>query len=413
MLVLSYPLGLHLLNYRRGQITKEVGYMPAVNWTISFIIVFPIVMCGILVILKAIDSMIVELQKTHMLFRRGAFVKRPHEVKASWESCLGGALVIWFLFALGGYLLSIYEWYTNSARPLCMYQNLAALEDANKQQGAETVEIDWAVGHLLNPGVEKYTNLVFSFLAFSMQGVAVAIFFLFLAVCAAFIFFTMKHTWWSEVQFVPDLSDPDRRRGFERFEPVGIFMLIDAIGFYLVFYLSTLQNMYLASADQNILQMVLQPVGLAAQKQIAQVLVPDIIINYSIGWVLLGAVFIIVVVGLILPCVVLSGAARRANSYMEAICQQMSSDEFQATFKLNPDAAQQILKDMDFWPFRYPRFNTLWIGIVLCGAGLVWFRLMPYLFGIVLGIAIYEFTKTMRSISSTTGEATAEPPGPQ
>lgn len=173
-------------------VLKEVGYVAALNWSISPFILFPLVGILTLVIIATAPNVLREMAKGNMFFDRARrkFISDPTPVLAQWNHLLAYGAIVWILLSLGGLFVSIDEWWRDSGEPLfdSSIQTKADLERVDEErERQEPREWDWSVAYFLKAGVDRTANAIFSLAVFLTQALALSNVALFLVVGVLFM----------------------------------------------------------------------------------------------------------------------------------------------------------------------------------------------------------------------------------
>ncbi len=332
--ILASECGVHLLTFKTDGIQKSVGYSSAPNWWPVYSLIIPAILASLVWLNKSVTQVIHNLNDAHMWFdykRRACFISVT-SVHQTWTRCLAKSLKVW-LFVLVPFVLlySVHE---------CWDESISPILSRKMPQ-----EVDWSVAALFSDAVTPTRNIIFSIAAWAMQFVGVSLVLLLPCITGAFVPFFRAH---SNPQgatpcLKPDITDSDRRKGFQRLEEIGLVILSAGLLAYLGIYFVILQNVYLRHPAPSLSQL------LDITHPISYFLFPDrsTIIAVILAFGLIVGVIIIV------PCVMLSRSATLARdnwrNYLKGV-----------------GANGSELCDMQIWPYRYLRLNVL-IGCLLLG----------------------------------------------
>lgn len=236
---------------------QEAGYVYAVNWSVNFLLVFPLCVYFMLVTLQAAASSLVALGARGMLVDGDFVPVQGDVVVAAWSRWRRRAWVVagpaWFALFL---VLSAWECETNS---------LAILRSGEVPDGAER---DWSIAAALPPNdVDPRANRVFVIAAFFYQACVFTAILGFITTVAAFIAFVSTLTPSlaapaRTIRIIPWLDSPDARRGFEIWEPFLRALVMVSTTLFMFFCLSRIQNLYLHGdgKDPNVFGFVLHQI---------------------------------------------------------------------------------------------------------------------------------------------------------
>jgi hypothetical protein len=380
---LSYPFGLASVpdpNTAPGVI-KEVGYLPAINWTVAYLILFPLIVYFLLEAFECVPNSIGLLAGRGMLVDGKLTRIEPNTVLDDWNAALKRSVLVTAGLFVVAVVEPVIEWWATSAYPLIAHSLNAVPEH----------EYDWSVGALLTggDGLHRLLNGAFSLMVFAQQAAMIAAFALILVFTATFCLFfgKVRDSW----QIIPDTSDKDPHRGFEIFEATITHLLSAALLSLAIFYLSILQNYYLRTSFQNLFQFCQEDIVAGAMavrshtSDIPSLLSPvptklvENPINFSVGQTRLGGLIVMLLI-LGVPLWILRGVAKRGA------------------------IAANYVGRIDFWPLSYISLNTYLVICALAGLSLIFYRIGLWIFG-VLACALLTrcFASIYRKIVSNKG----------
>lgn len=399
-----YALGLILLAepvWDVGFLTyngREVGYVAAINWSLVYGILLPLLLLLCLLLLYRFRMVLVEMVDKGMVVDAtdATPLKKPDRLLDLWRRVLGIFLGAWLLVACFTTFLTVWEWKTTCYDLVTDYSTLAELKDARTP---EPVEVDWAIASLLEPQESTRTQVwVFGIAAYAQQAVVIASGFLCVFISLAVGTLILLASFGGQLRFLPDLRDHDPRRGFQKFELLGYLLMLASIVIFSASYLVVIQNQYLVAEEAqdcaNILVLIVQPIRDVARSFGADsssipwyvIFVPDPIWNFSNGMVIVASILVMLAVGLGVPCGLLSIAAHSAKQYAIQLSGRHSA-QLASRFDISPAELPDRLK-MRWWPFAYPGFNLMIVAQAIVFLSIFWYRLAPFLFGLALLIAL-------------------------
>jgi hypothetical protein len=222
---------------------------------------------------------------------------------------------------------------------------------------------------------------VFGFFAFTAQGLVAGFYILFICVIygfATWIYgFTRDST---QDELVPDFESPDPRKGFERFEPLIETLLSAALAFFVVFYLTRLDNEFVLSSSQGFGEFIRSDLwygfinGIAGLfKGKGDLFYPGKDVTNAIAMVGAG-LGIAVVTGFLFPAVIVRQAAISSR-----------------------DRAKRPPEGMTFWPLSYPKPVQLILLIVLASACFVFYKLTLAIVGVIIALGVKEFYRVLKA----------------
>lgn len=378
LLMLAPQLGLSTVEAKvevRGEeVLKSVGYFSAPNWWPVYTLIIPAILVMLVWLHHCLTASIESLNGAHMWFdyKQRACQIVVDEVHASWTHYLSQALRVWFVLALIVLVYSIAECWRESIAPI-IHEKIPA-------------EVDWSVATLVKEDVTPAENIVFSIAAWVMQFGGVSLALLLPCVAGALVPFLRAHSdaRVARPSMKPDTSDSDVRRGFQRFEELGVVILSAALLAYLAIYFVVLQNVYLRNPASSLAGL------LNITKPISFYFFPDI---STITMLVLGFI-LIVGVSFVVPCVMLTRTAVLAKDHWR--------DYLKSTLPRDShEASLEWQEGMRVWPFRYLRLNLLVCFLVLGVAGLIVPSVGTYLFvAAVLAVVGWALTMIKRTFKA-------------
>jgi hypothetical protein len=305
------------------------------------------------------------------------------------------AIILSAIAVIGSYA----EWFLNSAWPL--YQGELTTM-------AEYSQRDWDVAALLespSPTVAaSISNAVFSFIAYSMQGLVASIVVSFLALLFAVSALLHKRVGSeSGVSILPTPQSTDRRCGFEAFETFLFNVVAGFLCCAVALYFSHLQNTYLRSKSASIWQFIQEDVRAGMQcARGAEGGISDTLAflisgrghDYSSDVALLGVLIVL----LLMACMligVLRNRARKGQVLLLGYLHGRNADPV-PPFGVPRDEHMEKLQRMQVWPMSYWSQNTLVAVLGLAIATVCWYRIGPFLLGALLVMVLIRSIAVMR-----------------
>jgi hypothetical protein len=177
-------------------------------------------------------------------------------------------------------------------------------------------------------------------------------------------------------------------------EPFFVHAVAGCFVLFAMGYLVNLQNVYLRTADPDIFALIapfltevdalsLSGILTAMQKAISEQLL--VVNGNSVAVTVLGLLFFLIMVSA--AAAALGLTARRGRDKITELLEGSDADRLELSYVLGttaPDVALKAMKDIDFWPMRWPRLNAILAWLVLAMLSLVFVTIGFYL--ICLGL---------------------------
>jgi len=399
LLLCSVPLGLLSVDTDKVEsVSRQVGYLPAINWSIGIGFLSPAMIYFWLSAYKKVPGLLDSLVRGGMLLDSGGnIIGSSNDLLIRWDAILrrcllgpGLSLAIIVLIAC------LVEWWGTSAHPLLASNPAIAWEK----------ELDWSVGVLLNnPHASvllRVSNAVFTFVCFLLQALAASCLLLFCLMNFTFAVFVQG------MSIVPSLKSSDKRCGFEKFEPLLQDVLFAAVFASLLFYTSRLQNAYLHSGtkDSSLLSFILPDVAKGAElvAKLKDILkdpekLKDLLANlsqsafhdYSDAMVFIGGV--VVALGtLFIIIIVLRGSAIEGKRRLEDLI-DAAHDPLNLPAGFTADQAKAKLANMEVWPLQYVSLNRL-LTLCLFTIASLW------LYRVGIFVAAYSLISALQKVAA-------------
>jgi hypothetical protein len=359
---LSYPLGLASVPdaFTAPGTVKEVGYIPAINWSISYLVIFPLIIYFLFEAFECVPDSIKALGGRGMLVNSDLQVVDRNVVLQDWNDALRRSVLVTACLFILALLEPLLEWWATSGYPLIV----------GKLDVVAEHEFDWSVGALLTRAnvFHRFSNGVFSLMVFGQQAMMIAVFALILVFTATFcVFFAKFRKSW---QIIPDRSDKDPHKGFEIFEGTITHLLSAALLSLAILYASILQNYYLRTSFQSLFQFCQEDIvagAMAVRSHTPNI--PSLLgavptklvgnpINFSVGQTRLGGLIVVLLI-LGVPLWILRGVAKRGA------------------------IAANYVGKIDYWPLSYISLNAYLLICALAGLSLIFYRVGLWIFGVL------------------------------
>ena len=373
--ILAYPLDLARVCGIGDDcvIEKQIGYTGAINWVGVTILILPCLIFFLLAVSRSFGATFDSLAERGMLVDSERNPVAPRLPQKEWQKFLDKMRLPLAIFLVIAVCQPIVEWVGTSARPL-MSKDIAQVSEE---------EYDWSVAEILRqpPGNcwERTRNGLFSLLVFASQSImiiAVAYLFSITFLLCAFLH-EHRATW----QIIPDLSDPDPRRGFQLFEEPITNLITAGLLAIAMFYLSTVHNYYLRTTYPTLPEFLVEDVvagSLSLARNDNSGSIPHLLNpapsqlrsdpeNFSAGATRLGGLIVILLVWGA-PLWILRGVAMRGKLIIK-------------------QKAGKILT-MRFWPLSYLSLNGYLLLCTVAGLSLLYYRVGLWVFGVLFGVTI-------------------------
>ncbi len=309
---------------------------------------------------------------------------------------------IWMVLSVIGFVASITESVYSSVIPLFTY-------DTEQQLREHKERIDWGVGVIIkeaNPSAHKRTlNAAFSVLIWTFgQGVIISVGMLFLVFIIYYSFFLsgLKRDYISDaVVCLPSFKGNDKRYGFEVFEEFSKSVFNIGILLFFTFYMVVIQHQFLETSthDKSILHFLFQPFlalldgldGVEEQHVVKLMFDPIFSLDPSTSLSILAGVTVIAVSFGFLFRILSDLASSSKSSVMSLI-----NTDWVPPYAYEQQRVDAIGETMVTWPSQWININKLTILLVFGLAGLVFYRIFPFLFLYYLLQIVYAIMKEMR-----------------
>lgn len=366
-------------------IVKEAGYGAAFNWSVGLSLLLPAALLYLCKAYRSFLRVVRELAARRMVLGKDLKPVPEEELRDWWTSVLDSRRRWLIALVVVGTMFSLWEWWDYSAHAL--WADCAELAE----------EWDWSVGSLLDDNGEpvranvipRVQNGVLSLIAFLGQS-------LMIAVVLAFVYQTiMASTFFSTIadpegtyRLVPEAKSGDPRRGFNVLSDYLEHSLILVTLLYFLFYLSRIQNIYLRSDAETVLQfirrdlllgLVTNPLDLGATVEVVrQGLDPTKEpLDYSSIMVSLAAFGVMMAAAFMIGSTVRE-AARSAKRELLTLTESHPR-KISEVLKLDLESIKRAMKEMVFWPVNYLRASQFF-GLVILGVFCIFF----YKLGVIL-----------------------------
>ena len=379
-------------------VSKEVGFLWAINWSVSLVIVYPAIAGVGLHALREMAALPERLTRRRMLVDAGFRAAKQGfgdtEIRRALRRGMGVGLVL--LVAFCSYALwefqTVIGAHFDTGQP---FPSIIPMDHPFQER-------DWSVAALL-PTIDgilpdRTANYVFALLVYVWlvgfgSTLVLTIFITFVLVAAA-IYRLSSRT--DGLRIVPDLRDPpgrrryDHRCGFEVFERLFRYSMMVVLLSFVALYLVNLQNTYIRQPDAHILDYLVPDTsfpngvmaGLVGGGGVRSALAN---LNGALSTAVGGLLFAMIVFGL---AITLRIGARQAHLLMTERIED--EEEPLPVFLEETDRADALerLDNMRFWPVRWLGINRILVAIVLAGISLVFHKIGMIVVVLALGYGI-------------------------
>ena len=372
---------------------REVGYLWAPNWSLTYAILGPIALFLMVDALKGIRAALDGLFASEMV--RGekmAVIRRPLSTQAWIAGTPFRSLLLFVCAGIVPSLIAYPEWYGHNWERL-------RLHICN---GCNASDYDWGLAAYM-PKTQNLlswqANGLFDFATFTCEALLLA--------AAILTFLYMVDV--TEVlpvfrgrvngHLLPDLRSADPRRGFQRFEEPLQYMLTAGLTFYLVCYSIRINRIYMRSHGYaNIIEFIKQELtgsssGFAGfvKNQFSGALF-DVPAPGRQDFLADTALILISFFSLFVVIRTVGTAARRAKSTAAFYYERPDA---QSLFGLPIEEERKRVESMRTWPLEWKYFQLNWlITEVLVVIATLWFYRLGLYFCAVIVLAMLKRVKT-------------------
>lgn len=383
-------------------VPKEVGFLPAVNWSIGLIILFPAALFSMLITVQRLERTLGTLPGHHMLAQEDWKPATTSQVSGFIDRIWRSAAAIGLFFFIVGVGAMAWDWWSVVGHPLSKCSDIPPI-----LPGAVDVryELDWSISslfkHISSDELPTCTqNKIFSAAAYAMMAVesaAVLSFYGILIGVASEIYALSDQR--RGLLLTPNVTDKDRRRGFQVFAPFFGGVLTTTLLGYLACYFMRIQNLYMREVKfHRIDEMLLQPIADSAtsfahlpdtpQKVVSYIAnsVSDIAtalfdsgrfddINSYEGALILLIVIFVVAASLV---AVLRAAAQESRTTLHlALSEKANRKKIEGYYGVSHEVIARRIggSQMDVWPLHWPTLNSFVAFLSLGFACFIFYRL--------------------------------------
>jgi hypothetical protein len=382
-------------------IDKEVGFLPALNWSAGMLLLAPAILGFGLSAYRSLPEVLDEMVGRHMVVDH---LMRPAErarVLSEWHRpwrIVVIATAILFVITVGyslwefNYVIGQHFWH--GAYPQIR------LNDPYQER-------DWSVAALLpsdsTTGMSHTANVIFSLIAYLyLVGLVAGFVFSFYAFLLGVASLAYNFAYRSiGLRLVPDLRSTDRagrfdtRGGLQIFEGLVHNALWVTLLVFLLFFLIHLQNIYLRSPLPTIgafafpdVSMALGASGGALHK--IEILLGAITaragmhnLNSAMAYGFGSVLFLLI---LLVLAVTLRLAAGRSQASFAAYLRDERNPVPEWLASIGRETCLDRLESLSLWPIRWPRANQILLAVVFASICMVFYKL-----GLILVTAVMVY----------------------
>lgn len=399
LLACSAFVGVHNAQSPPPPPARLVGFLAAVNWSLTYPILFPLLVYFLLGAMRQVPR-ILERIAARGMFRSaepGLPLAPADAVAAEWHNVLTKAVGLWLFIGLPlAVLYSGAECFAVCLRPLILNSYTEETQDWS-------IAATWmSNGNWWN----RAANGAFDVLCYTFQAAIISVIFAFVYFMVAFAVMFDRDR---QPRLVPDCASSDARRGFQHLAPLLEHMLWATLTAYLIAYLVRIQKLYLTSTDgsANLWEYVHRHIhtGFLESPLDSGLLDPTGKLDIPTMLVILGT-FCVFGTVLFIVATMLSRTARDARDWAQDDPDYLEAEASRTG--LTPDEIRSRLTTMRFWPMRYPALSTLTLLLGLGVVCLVFYRVGLYVSGLVISALVTKTVVTMRLVNADGGQ----PDGP-
>jgi hypothetical protein len=403
---LHYPPG--------GPNARQVGYGAAVNWSVAYLVLFPVAAA---LLVSALDEVwcVFEYLEERGMYRTRSWVRPDTPADALRVAWLqGNRWRRWFvlLFCTVVPAILMVEWYLNNYR---------RLYKADKAPGINDVDWGLACNIVECTKVQRGLNVGLDFFAFAAEAFYVAILLVFIVYAADLARVLTREARELDIEIWPTLKSSDPRRGFEEFEPLLNRTLIVVLVGYLLAYVVRLENLYLTSALPETPTQWTNgglPVVEAVRAHSLSEFVHDELSTiwteisvrhqWSVLWQLDGwtkrttmsgvGALILYLIAILIVLVTVWLLAKRAKR--TATLYYAPDDAVPRFGRATKQEEAAEVAEMKVWPLGWLALNELLASTALALASLIWYRLGVVVVPLALTYLMYRGSRPKRRIKS-------------
>jgi hypothetical protein len=365
-------------------ITKEVGFLPALNWSLCALVVVPAMVAFGLHAYRNLPQLFEHLARRRMVVDEYLHPVSADVIADHWRRHARTVALLSALAVLVAICYSLWEYYDIVGRHYLAgrFPTGLHLKDAYQER-------DWSVASLLGTPdanrISRTANALFALFVYLVYSGLAAGFgfsiFIYLLGVSSFVYALAQRG--DGIRMVPDLRGTDaaydRRAGLQLFEPLIQNALFVALLCFLMLFLIHLQNIYLRAPQPDIIAFAFPAgSGQGGAVQWLEALAGTITsrvglenLNSAMAYGFGSFLFIVVLVVLAMT---LRAAAQKSRAFMAEYIADENASLPSWLQQAGREKCRARLAAMSMWPARWPRVNQLALAAVLAGLCLVFYK---------------------------------------
>jgi hypothetical protein len=367
---------------------REVGYLPALNWSLTYALLFPIILYLMTNTISGLADAVDRLHSRGMVLKKDG-LERMHTatLTSDWLAGSHGRSRLLIIFAVViPTAFGVTEWFLNNFLRLVHMSQVPSHSD-----------YDWGLAGLMTlPGrqewcfIHRLANALFDLLAFTTEILLIGSLIAFFIAVLDLGRVVPSGRRGETLMLIPDIKSADRRLGFEVFADPLEKLLGVALVAYLVCYLVRLEGAYMASTTSSSLADfvsgdILSGIGQAAKSPTPSNLVVAFIALFSLGDQqirgVLAWIMSVLVAVFSLSTVVMTVRGAAFSAHQNAV-EGLENGSLPLA-NLDRVSAAKRLESMAVWPLGYLKLDLLLFWVSIAVLTLVLYRIGLFVAGIV------------------------------
>jgi len=358
----------HLDAFTASDTRRLFGYVKEINWGLNYVLPIPVALFFSTAAINSINSTIGSLARSRMVVTQSGEAVDHDTLVESWRRYgQTGVLAASFL-GLVAMLVSAYEWVTVCLLPAIRMNTLGLQPGWN---------IAW---NSIEQRATPLSCVIFGVFAFIAQALVAVEFLFFATLVVTFAMWIFDYTKDStKAELFPNVHSSDERRGFENFESFLENLLLAAVTFFFVFFMTRVDALYIYSDSPSISAFISKNIFLkgftSALKEKGAGWLFDLgnVVDPSTTLVAAGAC-LVAILGFLVPSIIVRQAARRSQQrFLNRL--QEAPVPTSALYEMPPAQAKAAATTMAFWPMHYPKFQLLLVFVTFASICFACYRL--------------------------------------
>jgi hypothetical protein len=364
---------------------KLLGYWYEINWSLNYSFMVPLAIFFALAALSAIPQNIRNLAVGRMIVNAEAEPKSERELLDHYHKIAGIAIYFAMGLTAASFIYAYHEWYVT-----CFYAGNPVTSDP----ASKGLLPGWNLAPTVpSTGASPAALRVFGFFAYTAEGAVGAIFLFFCTMILTFAAWLYGFT--SEKvgdELIPNVVSPDKRRGFESFEPFLRNVLLASLFFFGVFFLTRLDNAYVVTKDADTLWQFIKSdiffgftsswADLAKNPSQLFSLGPDL--TQAIVTVALG-LGLTIILAFVVPVTIVQFAASES---LDRARKDPLKSRIIEKLRIPSETFDKNMESMVIWPLKYPRVVELLTFLVVAAVCFACYRLTLVFIGVIIAAAL-------------------------